>query len=238
MIPNELALVHAVAAEGYFTKAEAGDMRGASYFARLVAYRLNPAGDPRSFGWLKKGGGSNVDGYADDAIVFGSDPNNLQNVIDVVGGSGAPGARPVWNAGEGDRGLPRRASDVWDAPRPLTVEQMNYLKAGSGGGGGGGTGPNPDVQKVLDAIAALLAEVVANTNTQIASVNARLSGLTVQLASLHEAVANLELHVEAPDLAPILAVLKPLQADVETLRTQQYEARIPFGGTVIFKPRG
>lgn len=114
--------------EGYFEKARSGDLRGASYFARLVAYRMNPGGDGAQPGALTKPeGGSNVEGYADDAIVLNNNPSDLFNVVDLVAGSGAPNARPVWNGP-----LPRRASDKWEAPKMLTAAQLAYLRPGGG----------------------------------------------------------------------------------------------------------
>jgi hypothetical protein len=86
---------------------------------------MNPAGDPNSWGTLRKSGGANVEGYSEDAIVFGSDPSNLSNVVDIVGGAGANGARLGWI------NQPRRSGDTWEAPKALTIEQMDYLKSGS-----------------------------------------------------------------------------------------------------------
>jgi hypothetical protein len=69
-----------------------------------------------------------VDGYAEDAIVLNGNPSDLFNVVDLVVGTGAPGASPGWNGP-----LPRRSSDVWEAPRALSAEQLAYLKGGSVG---------------------------------------------------------------------------------------------------------
>ena len=124
-VPNRIEVAHQLEAEGYFEKCRAGEMRGCSYFARLVALRLNPRGDPKGFGWLSKTPGeSNVDGFADDAIVYG---DGEDNVIDLVGGAGARGARVQWSGPH-----PRRAWNRWVAQRPLTTAEMNYLKADSG----------------------------------------------------------------------------------------------------------
>lgn len=144
--------------EGYFEKARSGDHRGASLFARLVAYRLNPSASGSGFGWLRKGGGQSVDGYAEDAIVSNNSPSDLFNVFDVVAGTGAPGASVAWNGP-----LPRRSVDTWDAPQALTTEQLAYLKPGSGSGTPGpGPTPTPPVnlQPVLDMLAAVHAEVL------------------------------------------------------------------------------
>lgn len=113
--------------EGYFVKVAQGDTRAASLFARLVAFRMNQNGDPSKPGCLRKtGGGHNVDGYAEDAIVLNGNPSDLFNVVDLVSGAGAAGASPTWNGP-----LPRRSSDVWEAPQPLSADQLSYLKGGA-----------------------------------------------------------------------------------------------------------
>jgi hypothetical protein len=130
-IPNRLDVALAVEADGYFERCRSGEMRGCSYFARLVAWRLNPNGDPSSWGTLRKtAGGSNVEGYADDAIVYGQGNNN---VIDLVGSAGVPGASVYWGTADnaGTIGHQRRASDIWEAPQPLTAAMLAYLKPGS-----------------------------------------------------------------------------------------------------------
>jgi hypothetical protein len=108
--------------EGYFERARSGDAKGASLYARLLAHRLNPNGIGASFGALRKGGGQNVDGYAEDAIVSNNVPSDLFNVFDTVSGAGAPGASPSWNGP-----LPRRSSDTWEAPRALNASELAYL---------------------------------------------------------------------------------------------------------------
>lgn len=152
---NCLAVANAVADQGYFDRCAGGDMRACSLFARLVALQLNPGGDPNGAGWLTKSPGeSNVDGYADDAIVFGQGQNN---VYDLVGGSGAPGAS-VQCAGP----FPRRPHNVWEAPRALSPGELAYLKPGGGIPPGPGPAPVPqpvNLQPLLDAIAALSEKV-------------------------------------------------------------------------------
>ena len=175
MIPNRYDVVVQLDAEGYFDRAATGDQRAASLFARLVAYRLNPTGAADSWGWLtKQPGETQVDGYAEDAIVYGSTPSDLVNVVDLVVGAGAPGARIAWQAGK-----PRRPSNTWERPRPLTEAEMDYLKAGSGGGGtggggGGGGGTQPtcqyqptDLGPVLARLAALEQAVQSLTDTAV-----------------------------------------------------------------------
>jgi hypothetical protein len=108
--------------EGYFERARSGDAKGASLYARLLAFRLNANGIRASFGALRKGGGQNVDGYAEDAIVANADPSDLFNVFDTVSGAGASGASPSWNGP-----LPRRSSDTWEAPRALNASELAYL---------------------------------------------------------------------------------------------------------------
>jgi hypothetical protein len=126
-------------ANGYFEKARNGDHRACGLFARLAAYSLNPSGDPAGWGWLTKvPGQKQVEGYSEDAIVLGNDPNNLHNVVDLIIGAGRSGASL---AGSLDGFVVRLPQNVWEAPKPLTDEQMAYLKPGATGGGGtGGTG--------------------------------------------------------------------------------------------------
>ena len=132
-VPNDIHIAQQLEAKGYFTKAAAGDQKAASLFVRLFAYTANPEGKPFGWGWLKKGGGHQVDGYSEDAVVYGNNPADLHNVVDMVIGTGAPGARLVPNT---TATVPRRASDTWEAPRPLTASELAYL-------GGTGTVPGP-----------------------------------------------------------------------------------------------
>ncbi len=125
--------------QGYFARAAAGDQRAASLFVRLVAYDLNPAGLGSDVGWLRKGGGTNVDGYAEDAVCGNANSADLFNVIDMVGGTGAPGAR-LNDANPGNV-KERRSVDTWFAPRPLTTEELTYLLSG-------GTVPVPPTEPV------------------------------------------------------------------------------------------
>lgn len=112
-------------ADGYFAKVKAGDQRAASLFARLVAYDLNPYGRTSDYGWLtKQPGEAQVDGYAEDAIVFGVDQSDLQNVVDLIVGAGAPGASITAQVKE------RRPSNRWATPSELTEEEMAYLGGG------------------------------------------------------------------------------------------------------------
>lgn len=110
-------------AQGYFDRAAAGDERAASLFARLVAYTANPMGKSFSWGWLKKtAGGTNFDGFADGAIVYGNDPADLFNVVKIVTQVGSD------HAGIGDAVQPRRESDIWYRPQPLTPTELTYLR--------------------------------------------------------------------------------------------------------------
>lgn len=129
-VPNEqvqraIAAARILEQQGYFAKAKTGDERGASYFARMVASRVNPTGSPSDWGWLKKtGSGFNVEGYADGAIVFGNDPANRFNVLKIVTqvGSDNPNAIQVGSAVQ-----ERRESDVWGSPVPLPDAIPAYL---------------------------------------------------------------------------------------------------------------
>jgi len=116
------AEVVALERAGYFGRAAEGDHKGSAYFAMAAAHVMNPRSDPSLPGRLAKGGGQNVEGFAEDAIVLNADPGDLLNVVDMVAGAGAPGARLVWNGP-----LPRRSSDVWAKPVPLTSAQLTYL---------------------------------------------------------------------------------------------------------------
>lgn len=110
-------------AQGYFERVREGSQKAASLFARLVAWELNPAGDPGDFGCLSKSPGeSQVDGFAEDAIVYGNDPEDRENVIDLVNGAGAPGA----SIGGAIR--PRRSHNLWVKPQPLTASQLLFLR--------------------------------------------------------------------------------------------------------------
>ena len=127
-VPDDSAMARQLEAEGYFEVARRGDQKAASLFARLCATRLNPQANPNGWGWLRKGGGTNVDGYAEDAIVFGNGANTPDNVADTVTGAGAPGASVAsrWDA------KPRRIGvDTWEAPRALTAAELAYLKGGT-----------------------------------------------------------------------------------------------------------
>jgi hypothetical protein len=199
-VPNEFATVQQLEAEGYFEKARGGDHRAPSLFARLVAYRLNPTGSPSGWGWLKKGGGKEVDGYAEDAIVFTADPGNLQNVVDVVGGAGAPGASIRWSGA-----VPRRPSDTWEAPRPLTAEELNYLKPGA-------TAPPveppkppveppappvpPPVDTELHNRIALVQTGISFLINQFAAQRADIETLHRQQANLYDQIAHARLEVQ------------------------------------------
>ena len=129
---SEIDTLRKLERQGFFERARNGDHRACGLFARLAAFTLNPSGDPAGWGCLRKtGGGQNVEGFAEDAIVLGNDPSNRNNVVDIIGGAGAPGA----SLGFGGF-VSRRSSDVWERPVPLTAEQMKHLKPDDG--------PDPD----------------------------------------------------------------------------------------------
>jgi hypothetical protein len=180
-----IALLQKLEADGYFAKAAAGDHRACGLFARLAAYTLNPNGDADGWGCLRKtGGGANVEGYSEDAIVLGSDGNNLHNVKDIIVGAGAPGARLV---GSLDGLVNRRQSDIWERPAPLTAEQMNYLKAGSSGGGsGGGTGGGGGTQTPTAC------KFQPSPSTNLDSIHLQLVAIQGDLASGRDEVAQVK----------------------------------------------
>lgn len=124
-VDRAVAMTTQLKAEGYFDRVEDGDQRAASYLARLAAYRLNPTGRPDDFGCLSKiPSETNVDGFAEDAVCFGNNPADRENVIDLVNGAGAPGA----SVGGGVK--PRRENNRWVKPVALTDEQTAYLLEG------------------------------------------------------------------------------------------------------------
>lgn len=123
-VPNDIHIAQQLEAQGYFTKVATGDIKASSYFARLFAYTANPNGDPVGWGALKKGGGHEVEGYAEDAVVFGNGPNTNFNVADLVVGAGAAGAHLPPRLDPKER---RIGVDEWERPKPLTAEQMAYL---------------------------------------------------------------------------------------------------------------
>lgn len=122
--------MHSLEDAGAFRKAAGGDQKAASLFVRAAAQMANPNGTATtSWGWLSKNPGeSQVDGFAEDALCLGNDPSNLSNVYDFVGGTGAPGARILYTAGPG----PRRSTNLWVAPRPLSPSELAYIGLGSG----------------------------------------------------------------------------------------------------------
>lgn len=232
-IPNEEPTAHAVANEGYFDKCGAGEMRACSYFARLVAWRLNPTGDPSSWGWLSKpDGGSNVEGWADDAMVYGQ---GQHNVIDLVGGAGASGARVQWGGPH-----PRRPSNLWVAPQPLTKAELDYLKPGSG------PAPKPppvpptvppvNLQPVLEAVAqlrALVEQLHAKQDAQaaqLAQVGAAAVDAATQAAAASAGQQGTRNRVEdvltAVDLARQALANPP-----------EYSGPAKFSGTLTLKPK-
>lgn len=129
MIPDDrkkaaVEIAHALQRTGYFTRVQTGDERAASLFARLVALKANPTGKTSDFGWLRKtGGGFNVEGFADGAIVFGADPNDRHNVLKIVTQIGTD------HAGIGDADQERREEDIWFKPHSLTFEELRYLNS-------------------------------------------------------------------------------------------------------------
>lgn len=240
-VPNRVDVAQQVEQEGYFERCRAGEMRGCSYFARLVALRLNPTADPNGFGWLTKSPGeSNVDGYADDAIVFGQ---GQTNVVDLVGGSGAPGARVQWGGPH-----PRRAHNVWEAPRPLTASEMEYLKTGSGSTPGTPTPPTPqpptNLQPILDRLKAL-EDLVRELHGKHDRQDQQLSTIEAAAdAAAHQAIAAREA------IGSVVATADDTRKRVEDVLTAvdlarqqlanppEYSGRVPIGGgTVTLRPR-
>jgi hypothetical protein len=120
-----IAAARKLETEGFFERVREGNRKAGSLFARLVAFELNPDGHADDFGWLSKSPGeTQVDGFAEDAIVYGNDPDDRENVIDLITGAGAAGA----SVGGGIK--PRRENNRWVKPEPLTAEQLKFLRPG------------------------------------------------------------------------------------------------------------
>lgn len=127
-VRRAVAAARDLEAQGYFVKVKQGDERAASYFARMVAAKSNPSGNPNDWGALTKpAGGFNVEGFADGAIVFGNNPSDLSNVLKIVVsvGNTDPNAIHI-----GDAVQPRRTVDVWASPVPLPDALGVYLLNG------------------------------------------------------------------------------------------------------------
>lgn len=123
-INRAVSVARQLEAQGHFERARRGDVRAASLFARLVAYTVNPTGDPDGFGWLTKSAGeTHVDGYADGAIVYGDDEDDLQNVLKIVRQVGG-------DASIGSDIQTRRSNNRWARPLPLTADELSYLRPG------------------------------------------------------------------------------------------------------------
>lgn len=124
-LDRALVVAQRLEAQGFFEKARAGSQKAASLFARLTAFELNPKGDPDGFGCLSKSPGEiQVDGFAEDAIVFSNDPAELSNVVDLITGAGAAGASIPSRYGV----KARRANNVWIKPEPLSPTQLLFLR--------------------------------------------------------------------------------------------------------------
>ena len=190
----EVAVLAELEREGWFERCEAGERKGCSLFARLVALRLNPTGDPSSWGWLTKTPAeTNYDGYAEDAIVYGEGPAR-NNVVDLIVGAGSPGARVAWQP------KPRRESNRWEAPRPLSAADMEYLRPGTGGGGGGG---GASMQAVLDRLAAL-DQRVAGVGEMLARFAPLLETAAAEATAAAGRASDLKQQLEALAARPVV----------------------------------
>lgn len=193
---------------GYFERVRQGDQRAASYFARLVAYEGNKWGAGDSFGWLSKTHGeSQVDGYAEDAIVYGDNPGELENVIDLVNGAGAPGASI------GGAVKPRRENNRWVKPQALSVEQMRYL--------------NPAYDPAPTPVPTPTPQPPSN---ELAPIKAQLEALTNVVGSL--VVAITELHNDNADIKNKVSDVRKALSNGLAIDAQ---GKIPFAGSVSLK---
>ena len=194
-------------AKGFFDRVAQGDVRAASLFARLVAYTMNPGGDPTSVGFLKKtAGGFNVDGFADGAIAANGNANDFQNVIKVVTSVG------VTSAGIGDAVQERRPTDIWFAPVPLSLAELRYLNPAYEPATEPAkpqpqqpqTPQNPAQSQSFDA-SGVMAKL-ADIHDAVNALNARMGGLSAQVADVRLAQQNglaIELSGKLPYLGNI-----------------------------------
>lgn len=124
-VNRAVAKANELKAAGYFGRVQQGDQRAASYFVRELAFQLNPNGNPSDYGALSKSPGeTQVDGFAEDAICFGNQDADRQNVVDMINGAGAPGASIGGAIKE------RRENNRWVKPAALTDDQRSYLLSG------------------------------------------------------------------------------------------------------------
>lgn len=124
-VDRAVAAAKVLKAQGRFDKVKTGDEKAASYFSRMVAATVNPNGNSGDWGALAKtGGGFNVEGFADGAIVFGNNPSDRANVLKIVTqvGSTDPNAIQI-----GSSVQERRESDIWSDPVPLDPKIPAYL---------------------------------------------------------------------------------------------------------------
>lgn len=97
------ACVTAVAeASIFWPRCHDGSQRDCHYFIREVASALRIAQQDDRWGIVEKRAGENVDGFAEDVVAYLPPPFALDQKtwqwrgVDLVGGSGAPGARLLW----------------------------------------------------------------------------------------------------------------------------------------------
>ncbi len=155
----------------YFGRVADGDQRASSLFTRLLAWTLNPTGNLDSWGCLSKNPGeSGVDGFSDDALCYGSDPSDLNNVIDMIGGAGAPGARLSDARTEPKE---RRATNLWVRPQKLSLEQMRYLNPAHEELNGG----KPPVVVVPPPAGVDYSAAFANLAAQLQAMNFRMDAM-------------------------------------------------------------
>ena len=210
-IQNAVAAATALRAQGFFTRVQQGDVTAASYFARLVAYTVNPQGDPSGFGWLSKTPGeTHVEGFADGAIVYGSNEFDLENVLKIVTQVGST------NAGIGSAVQPRRPENHWVAPQPLTLAQMRYLHPAYDP-----PGPTPTPVPI---------PVPQPPSNDLATIKAQLEALTGVVGSL--VVAITDLHNDHADLKARIVDVRTTLANGLAIEAQ---GRIPFAGSVSLK---
>jgi len=209
--------------DGYFTRCSQGDGRACSLYTRLVGVTVNPTGAPSGWGWLGKAGGKNFDGYAEDALAWTADPANQRNVIDIICGADAVGARPCAPR-DASSFVPRRAGDPWVRPVPLSAADLAYLRPGAPMPPTPTPTPTPQPPAPTVDLAPVIAKLDA-LSSQVAALQAAQGEQGMSVALALEAAQRAAHNAEQGALA-VLDVKNWLDAGL------MVELRVPtFGGT-------
>lgn len=198
---QESAVIAQVEADGWFRRCQTSDLRGCALFTREVIRRLNPTGDPGSWGWLSKSGGEeNADGYSVDAMVWTADAGNLRNVVDIIGGAGGGNPR----AGMGGF-VQRRPSNQWVRPVPLSAADAAYACMGACAGTQPQPPTPPQPQPPQPPPPPDYSEALAQIQMQLDNLGAHLAAQGQQMVQLQDELA--QTRAVAADLAARVSAL-------------------------------